>query len=148
MGIARNKQIYTPKFFKGLEKIPTYTFTATLDFWDLENETSTYDFDTNTYTVSYVTSNPEPIKARVQPMRSAVQRFTANDSTWAAHLLISMSADDRFNITAGSRAKILTTSRNPSLKSKFLTVKEILDSDNAIEFTILCEVDTELDETA
>ena len=76
-------------------------------------------------------------------MRSAVQRFTAVDGTWTAHVLISMSYDDRFDITAGSRAKIKSVSNNPSLLNKFLTVKEIIDSDNSIEFTILCEVDTE-----
>lgn len=146
MGIARNKQIYTAKFFDGLKAIPGYTFTATLDFWTRANETRHWDRDTNTYEISYVTSNPEPIKARVQPIRSAVQRFTAVDGTWTAHLLISMSYDDRFNISAGSRAKIKSVSNNPSLLNKFLTVKEILDSDNSIEFTILCEVDTEYDE--
>lgn len=143
MGIVRNKQIYTKKFFDGLKKIPGYTFTATLDFWTRANETRVYDRVSNKYIVNYVTSNPEPIKARVQPMRSAVQRFTAVDGTWTAHVLISMSYDDRFDITAGSRAKIKSVSNNPSLLNKFLTVKEIIDSDNSIEFTILCEVDTE-----
>ena len=79
-------------------------------------------------------------------MRSAVQRYTAVDGTWTSHVLLSMSRDDRFDIMPGSRAKILTVQNNPALLGKFLTVKEIMDSDNAIEWTILCEVDTEYQE--
>lgn len=147
MGIARNKEIYTIKWFNGLKKIPELTFTAEVEFWDRANETRTYDRATNKYSVNYTPSTPTPLKCRIQPMRSAVQRFTANDPTWAQHYLISMSYDDRFDIRAGSRAKVVKTSNNGNLKTEFFTVKEVADSDNSIEFTILCEVDTEIVET-
>lgn len=146
IGISRNKEIYTEKFFDGLKDIPALTFTAEIEMWDRSAETAVYDPVANAYSVTYTPSTAQPLPCRVQPMRSAVQRFTANDGTWAAHVLISMHRDNRFDVEAGSRAKIVSASSNQSLLSKFLTVKEIMDSDNSIEFTILCEVDTELHE--
>lgn len=146
MGLGRNTDIYTKKWINGLKGIPPTTFTATIDFWDKSTEVVAYDRQTNRYTVDYVSSVAQPLKCRVQPMRSAVQRFTAVDGTWTGHLLISMSYDDRFDVQAGSRAKVVSVTHNNSLLTKFLTVKEILDSDNSIEFTLLCEVDTELSE--
>ena len=141
---GRNYEVYTPKWIGGLKKIPEYTFTAMIEFWDRASETVEYKPETNRYEVEYTPSLPAPIPCRIQPMRSAVQRFTAVDGTWAQHYLISMSYDHRFDIQAGSRAKIVHTSNNPNLKAEFFTVKEISDSDNSIEFTILCEVDTEI----
>lgn len=146
MGIARNKEIYTDRWINGLKGIPALTFTATIELWDRSTETVVYNPTLNKYTVTYTPSTPQPLPCRVQPIRSAVQRFTAADGTWTGHLLISMRYDDRFDVAAGSRAQIKSTSHNDSLLTKFLTVKEILDSDNSIEFTILCEVDTELHE--
>lgn len=143
MGISRNKEVYTQKMIQGVAKIIPLTFTATVDFWTRDSEVRKWDPATNKYSVTYTSTNPEPIKARIQPMRSAVQRYTAVNGTWTAHVLFSMAYDDRFSITAGSRAKVLTVSNNPALRGKFYTVKEIMDSDNSYEFTILCEVDTE-----
>lgn len=145
MGIARNKELYTDKWMDGLKGIPNLTHTGKITFWDKDSETVTYNETTNKYNVVF-TPTKANVSCRIQPMRSAVQRFTAIDGTWTGHLLISMSYDDRFDISAGSRAKIVSASHNQSLLTKFLTVKEILDSDNSIEFTILCEVDTELHE--
>lgn len=146
MGIARNKEIYTPKWFAGLEDIPALTFTSSVEFWDKDSEVVNYNSATNKYEVTYTPSTPTPVPCRAQPLRNPVQKFTAVDGTWEMTYLISMHRKNRFDVQAGSRMKFVTVENNPSLLEQFFTVRDISDSDNSIEFTIQCALDTELNE--
>ena len=142
-GLGRPLLVYTQQWIDGLKNVSFIGATATVEFWNRSDETRVYNPATNKYTVTY-TPIATDIPARVQPIRSAVQRFTAVDGTWAGHMLVSMNYDDRFRATAGMRMKVLTTTHNDDLQTFFYTIKEILDSDNSIEFTLLAEIDTEL----
>lgn len=143
VGLSRSRLVYTPAWIDGLKDLHEIGATATVEIWSRSTETREYIPATNNYAVTY-TPIKTGVSARVQPVRNAVQKFTSTDGTWAAHVLFSLHYDQRFDIRPGMRLKVLTTTHNEVLENMFYTVKEVLDSDNSIEFTFIAEVDTEL----
>ena len=134
--------VFSQAWVDGLKHVPELGMQAKIELYTLEK--GAYDPATNTYTNNKTMHYAG--KARVQPLRSAVPRIVPNDSTLVQTVLISMPIDKLLGVDIRPQMQVRVTEAplNPSLTRYQYVVKEIIDSSNPLERTILTEVNEEV----
>lgn len=133
--------VFTQAWVDGLKHAPEAGMAATVDIYTLGDKV--YNPATNQYefTKTFLYQG----KARVQPLRSATPRIMPNNTTSVQTVLISLPIDavKTEDIRPSVQVRVTSAPLNPSLLMYQYVVKEIVDSSNPLERTILTEVNQE-----
>lgn len=116
---------------------------ATIVVSDPSALTKTYDYATNTYTVSgdgVVYSG----QARVQPIRAASdEQFMVADPSASKRILVQIPSDEVEFVKKGFQVQVTDGGRNPSLVNFLFTVVADVNSSHMASHTFECAVDVE-----
>lgn len=116
---------------------------ATIVITDPSQLTKTYDYDSNTYTVSgdgVVYSG----QARVQPQRAAAdEQFMVGDPSSSKRILVQIPSTELDVIKRGFQVQVTDGGRNPALADFLFTVVADVNSSHMASHTFECAVDVE-----
>jgi hypothetical protein len=145
MGLrTHSKDLFSPAWVDSLKGAPESAMDATVRlYWPATG--AVYDPETNEYT-----TGPDEVlyegKARVQPLRVAARVDSPGNDTTVQQVLFSIPIATRtVDFRAQMSARVLSAPLNPSLTGYAYVLREIMDSSNPIEKTLLFEVDQEKD---
>ena len=82
----------------------------------------------------------ENVKARIQPLRSAVPKEVPGNDTIAQTMLVSYPITQTETVNVDDLLKVTDSPLNPDLLRYRMRVREVLDSGNPLERTVQCEV--------
>lgn len=133
--------VFTQAWVDGLKRVPEAGMAAEVEIYTLGERV--YNEATNKY--DYLKTVLYAGKARVQPLRSATPRIMPNNTTSVQTVLISLPIDalKDEDIRPSVQVRVRNAPLNPSLLMYQYVVKEIVDSSNPLERTILTEVNQE-----
>lgn len=144
MAMRTRKTIFTQGWVDGLRHVPESGMICTVVITDPDIEDLVLDMETGQYTGGEPTVILGPIKARIQPLRSAVPRDRAGDDARVQTVLVSMPVETlSVPLTSAYRLKVTVSPLNPDLLRYEYRIRELLDSGNPLERTILCDVNQE-----
>lgn len=137
----KSRPLFSPAWQEALRHIPESAMIATVEIFDPNLTEKVYDPILNTYTETKVILATCP--ARVQPLRSAVNRESPGNDTTVQTVLVSIPLRTPIELRRGYWVRVTECEMNPDLLRYTLTVNEFMDSSNPIERTFLCESDQE-----
>lgn len=143
MALGPARPLFDQRWVDRLSPSVEGSMVATVQFYDPETGTSVYDPETGTYT-----STPTVLyagKARVQPIRSALDKSNGGNDTTLQTVLVSIpiSAGKTLDLRPWHRGRVTLSPLNPTLVNFVYVVKEVLDSSNPLERTFHFTVDQE-----
>lgn len=116
--------------------------TATIEMWNPGDVVATLVGKKYTTTISkYVVQN---VPARIQPIRASVHKASAVNPTEVQNFLVSMPVTSRVPVLLGTRMRVVSSPLNPTLEDLTFSLREISDSSNPLEWTLVFTVDTGL----
>lgn len=140
--VLKRPALFTPQWQAGLKGIPEQAMVAQVEIIDPRLGEGEYDPVTNTWVGGPVTLYTG--KARVQPLRSASRAPVPGASTTTQTVLISLPVETlSIPFEVSHVLKVIDGGLNPDLVRYQYRIKELMDSSNPIERTIMCEVDQE-----
>lgn len=144
MGLSTTpRPLFSQKWVDGLAPVPESAMAGRIRIYDPSTSEATYNPVTNTYE-----SNPVVVyegKARLQPLRTAgFINNNANDSiNQALEVQIPIGTTKSSDFRPKLRLKILESPLNPSLLGFMGALREVLDSSNPFERTLVFDVNVE-----
>lgn len=136
------KPIFSQEWVDGLKHIPELAMIATILIVDPKLSEGYIDPLTEQYVSAAVTKYEG--KARIQPVRSAVPRTVPGDDTTTQTVLISYTIDEAaIAVDVTDKITVTDSPLNVDLLRYTYIVKELLDSSNPLERTLLCDVNQE-----
>lgn len=141
MGLQRNYTTFSKEWVDRLRPTIENTMVARIEFFD--PATVTKALVGKKYETTYVPLAAN-VPCRVQPLRAAQTRQISVNTTEVQMVLVSVPIDTAVDFHIGHRARITSSPLNPDLLDYVLVLREIVDSSNPIERSLVYEVDTEL----
>ena len=141
MALTRNRPIFSDKWVDRLKGAPESAMIATVSIYYPDDVTATLVGKKYETVINYT---KQDVKARVQPVRAPVQKFISTGGTDIQNVRISMPIDERVEMRPQMRVVVTSSPLNPKLTGFVYIAKEVMDSSNPLEWTIECEVDTEV----
>jgi hypothetical protein len=142
MPLNYGREIFNQNWVNKLSKTPEATMVSTVSIYSPQDVT--YTLVGNKYQTTISKYHRQNVKARIQPLRAPVQRFISTGGTDVQNVLISMPISEAFDIRPQDRITVITAPLRPELKNFIFIVKEVVGSGNDLEWTVGCEVDTEV----
>lgn len=147
MGLrSHSKDLFSQAWVDSLRGAPESAMDASVRLYWPSTE-MVYDEETNDYT-----SGPDEVlyegKARVQPLRTASRVESPGNDTTVQGVLVSIPIATRtVDFRAQMSGRVLSAPLNPSLVGYAYVLREIMDSSNPIEKTLIFVVDQEKETT-
>jgi hypothetical protein len=116
---------------------------ATITVIDPSALTTTYDFETNAYTVTGDGVLYEG-QARIQPQRGAADsQFMVADPSASKGILVQVPSSELSLVRRGFQVRVTDGGRNPNLEQYLFTVVADVNSSHMASHTFECVVDVE-----
>lgn len=140
--VLNRPSLFSYQWQASLKSVPEQAMVAQVEITDPKASQGIYDPVTGEWT-----SGSVPLysgKARVQPLRSASRASIPGASTTTQTILISLPVETlSIPLEVSYLLKVTNGGLNPDLLRYQYRIKELMDSSNPIERTIMCEVDQE-----
>lgn len=140
--VLKRPALFSPEWQASLKSVPEQAMIAEVEIINPKASQGTYDPVTGQWT-----SGAVPLyagKARVQPLRSASRASVPGASTTTQTILISLPVETlSIPFEVGHVLRATASILNSDLLRYQYRIKELMDSSNPIERTIMCEVDQE-----
>lgn len=143
MGLKSNpRALFSQAWVDSIKGAPESAMVATVLITDPHSSTRVYDPETDTW--NDVSTIVYTGKARVQPLRSAVQKASPGNETTVQTVLVSLPISEKStNYRPGLVLEVLTAPLGPALLGYQFVLNDVVDSSNEIERTLMFQVNQE-----